>query len=227
MKESNCNKKIFTIPNVLSMIRLILIPFMVWLYHAKKEYVITGILLIVSGVTDVIDGFIARKFNMISDVGKVLDPIADKLTQLAMLFCLLVRYPLMLVLIILMVIKEAFALTTGILRVKKTNSVHSSSWHGKIATVLLYGMFLLHVFWVDIDYNLSAVLIFTCAGLIILSGILYGISNITAILFKSRDNKVQTDISEDTSSTESEGVSDGAVATLDKLNSVDEDEKLG
>ena len=93
-KEGNTGSsqsRILTIPNLLSFFRLCLIPVFMWLYCVEKNYLWTGIILILSGLTDTVDGIIARKFNMISDLGKVLDPIADKLTQAAMLFCLLTR----------------------------------------------------------------------------------------------------------------------------------------
>lgn len=80
--------RILTIPNMLSALRICMIPLLVWLYYVKQDYLRTGGLLILSGLTDVVDGFIARRFQMISNLGKVLDPIADKLTQGAMLFCL-------------------------------------------------------------------------------------------------------------------------------------------
>ena len=100
--------KILTIPNLLSFFRLCLIPVFMWLYCVERNYLWTGIILIISGLTDTVDGIIARKFNMISDLGKVLDPIADKVTQAAMLFCLLTRFPLMIAPLALMVVKEFF-----------------------------------------------------------------------------------------------------------------------
>ena len=107
--------KILTIPNLLSLFRLCLIPVFMWIYCVEKNYLWTGIILIISGLTDTVDGFVARHFNMISDLGKILDPVADKLTQAAMLFCLLTRFPLMIVPLGLMVFKEFFMGVTGFL----------------------------------------------------------------------------------------------------------------
>ena len=90
LKPANADStknKILTIPNLLSLFRLCLIPVFMWLYCVEKNYLWTGIILIISGLTDTVDGFVARHFNMISDLGKILDPVADKLTQAAMLFC--------------------------------------------------------------------------------------------------------------------------------------------
>ena len=96
MMNKITTKSVFTIPNILSLIRLIMIPFIVWFYCEKEDYTTTAILLILSGLTDMVDGYIARHYNMISDIGKMLDPVADKLTQLAMLYCFTTKFPLML-----------------------------------------------------------------------------------------------------------------------------------
>ncbi len=90
--EQNTRKQLFTIPNLLSLLRLCMIPLIIWLYCAKKNYALTAAVLVLSGITDTVDGFIARRFNMVTDLGKALDPVADKLTQAAMMFCLLTRF---------------------------------------------------------------------------------------------------------------------------------------
>ena len=83
------NKKdILTIPNLLSLLRLLMIPVIVWLYVKEKNYYAATGMVILSGATDIADGIIARKCNMVSDFGKILDPIADKLTQAALIICL-------------------------------------------------------------------------------------------------------------------------------------------
>ena len=86
--KNKCQKEIWTIPNILSMFRIALIPVLVWMYVVVQDDFMTLCLLSLSGITDIVDGIIARKFQMISDFGKVLDPVADKLTQTAMLVCL-------------------------------------------------------------------------------------------------------------------------------------------
>ena len=89
MKRFFEKKQILTIPNLLSVVRLALIPVIVWLYSYEKNYYAAIGVILLSGATDIIDGWIARHFNMISDFGKALDPLADKLTQAALLLCLL------------------------------------------------------------------------------------------------------------------------------------------
>lgn len=173
--------KILTIPNLLSFFRLCLIPLFVWLYCIKKEYLWTGYVLLLSGVTDIVDGFIARHFNMISDFGKILDPVADKLTQGAMLLCLLTRFQWMIVPLVLLVIKELFAAITGCLVIRKTGEVFGADWHGKVATFLLDAMVILHVFWYDIPMKVSNLLIAVCIVMMAVSLVLYGIRNIKAL----------------------------------------------
>lgn len=102
MKKKLNKDEILTIPNGLSFLRLLLTSLIVWLYcGGGEEYGATTAVIAVFALTDIIDGKIARKFNMVSDVGKVLDPIADKLTQAALVICLLSRYPWMGALLIL------------------------------------------------------------------------------------------------------------------------------
>lgn len=166
-------KRIFTIPNVLSMLRLCMIPFIVWFYLGKGDNRTTGILLIISGITDQVDGFIARRFNMITDVGKVLDPVADKLTQATVLFCLAMRFPLMFIPLALMVVKEIFMLISGYLVFKKNSTVYGARWHGKVATALLYGTMIVHVFWEKIPRTVSTSLILLSTIMIFVSMIFY------------------------------------------------------
>ncbi len=183
-KEGNTGSsqsRILTIPNLLSLFRLCLIPVFMWLYCVEKNYLWTGIVLIISGLTDTVDGIIARKFNMISDLGKVLDPIADKVTQAAMLFCLLTRFPLMIAPLALMVVKEFFMGVTGLMVIQKTGKVFGADWHGKVNTWLLYAMMILHVFWYNIPDIVSKVLIGICVAMMLISLVLYGRHNLKAL----------------------------------------------
>lgn len=175
---SKYEKKIITIPNVLSFFRLCLIPVIVWLYSIEHHYIRVGYILILSGVTDMADGFIARHFHMISNLGKILDPIADKLTQGVMLMCLVLRFPLMIVPFILLIGKEIYMSVSGILVIQRTGVVCGAEWHGKAATCFLYGMMILHVFWHEITPVVSRVSILACAVMIGISFVLYGVRNV-------------------------------------------------
>ncbi|MGI5977317.1 MAG: CDP-alcohol phosphatidyltransferase family protein [Candidatus Limivicinus sp.] len=179
--------KVFTIPNILTFIRLLLIPVFVWLYIGRQDYKLTSIILLLSGFTDVLDGFIARHFDMVSDLGKAIDPVADKLTQLAMLLCLVSRFRLMLVPLSLLVVKELFCGITCVMAIKKTGVVEGADWHGKLTTFLLYAMMILHLIWADITPTVSTVSILLCTASMILSFIMYGIRNINAIKGRKQD----------------------------------------
>lgn len=180
-KEKRMEDRVLTIPNLLSVFRLCLIPVIVWLYCVRADYPLTASVLLASGATDIVDGVIARRFGMISNLGKVLDPVADKLTQGAMLMCLITRFHWMALPLGAMVVKEAFMGLSGIAVVKKTGQVFGADWHGKVATVLLYAMMLLHVLWYDITPLVSAVTIGICTGMIGLSLVLYAVKNFRAL----------------------------------------------
>ena len=178
MNQRNDPVKLWTIPNLLSFFRLCLIPVMVWLYTVRENYIFTMLVLVLSGITDVADGIIARNLNMVSDFGKAFDPIADKLTQVAMMFCLVTRFPWMILPLVLMVIKELFTGITGLLTIRKTGKVEGAVWHGKVTTVLLYTMMGIHLVWFAIPPLLSGFLIGISTGMMLLSAVGYGIRNI-------------------------------------------------
>lgn len=179
--ENKTENKILTIPNLLSLFRLILIPVIIWLYWFRKDYFPAGVLLIISGLTDLADGYIARHFNAVSNVGKILDPIADKLTQAAMLFCLVTRFPLMAAPFGFLVIKEVFIGTTGLLMIRETGKVVGADFHGKVATTLLYAMMILHIFWIDIPSAVSAVSILICLISMAFTLLTYGSRNMRVL----------------------------------------------
>ncbi len=177
-RSSKYEKKIITIPNILSFFRICLIPVIVWLYSIEHNYIRAGYILILSGVTDMADGYIARHFHMISNLGKILDPIADKLTQGVMLLCLVLRFHWMIVPFILMIAKEIYMSVSGILVIQRTGIVCGAQWHGKAATCFLYGMMMLHIFWQEITPVASMVSIIACTVMIGISFVLYGIRNV-------------------------------------------------
>lgn len=180
--EDKYKHKIITVPNILSFFRLLLIPVIVWLYIVKKDPLWTMIILALSGVTDIVDGIIARKCNMISDFGKAFDPVADKLTQIAMLFCLVSRFRWMLLPLCLMIAKELVAAILGLLVIRKTGRVEGAVWHGKATTVSLYGMMIIHLIWFHIPGVVSGILIGACTALALLSAFLYTGENMKKLL---------------------------------------------
>ena len=137
-------KEILTIPNLLSFFRLILIPVYMGIYlkaHETKDYILAGTILAVSCMTDMVDGKIARKFNMITTFGKFLDPLADKLTQFALLLCLAIRHPVLWAVFSLFVLKELFQLFAGILAAKHGYILKGALISGKVCTTVLFTSF--------------------------------------------------------------------------------------
>lgn len=150
MKEQNKKEplnKLFTIPNILSAARILLIPVFLWLYLMEKNYLMATVIIFISGFTDILDGFIARKFQQISHVGQVLDPAADKLTQAAVLLALMVRFDHMIIAFIVLAMKEAIMLTLGIVLYNQTKEITGSRWHGKVAAMVVYAMLVTHLIW--------------------------------------------------------------------------------
>ena len=138
-------KDLWTIPNILCYIRFALIPVFVVMYikaQEPKQYLQAAAVVLASGLTDFFDGYIARHFNMITDLGKLIDPLADKLTQAALIFVLLLKVRWMFLLLILFVIMQLFMLIAGILMLKKGKKLNGAKWFGKISTTVFYGTML-------------------------------------------------------------------------------------
>ena len=178
MAAADKRKQIFTIPNLLSMFRLLLIPVIAWLYCEEENYSLTAGVLLLSGATDVVDGFIARRFDMVSDLGKVLDPVADKLTQAVALGCLLLRFHPLRWLLGALVVKETIMTVMGILVIRRTGAVHSAAWHGKLATCILYAVIFTHIVWYDVPATVSELLTAAGVAAILLSLALYMMQHI-------------------------------------------------
>lgn len=173
--------KVFTIPNILSFLRLLLIPVIVYFYVGRQKPFTAALLLLASGVTDSLDGMIARKFDMESELGKALDPIADKLTQITMVFCLAIRFQGIRILLGILLAKELFVGSTSLIACKKKGRVLSSNLHGKLTTTVIYAVLTAHLFFPQMSRLLSLILSGVCAALVIISGVLYGIRNISVI----------------------------------------------
>lgn len=143
-------KEIFTIPNLLSFFRLIMIPVYMIVYlraREKADYIIAGSILAFSCLTDMVDGKIARKFHMITTLGKFLDPLADKLTQFSLLLCLAIRYQVLWSVFSLFVLKELFQLFAGILAAKHGYILKGALISGKVCTVILFSSLVVMVFF--------------------------------------------------------------------------------
>ena len=157
----------WNVPNVLSLVRILLVPVFLVLYlSGRQDWAF--LTLLVSGVTDLLDGFIARRFNMITDCGKLLDPISDKLTQVAMVVALATTNAQILPLAALCLLKEVCQAVGGVILLKKGCAVHGSKWFGKASTVVFYVCMLVLVLWGDVLPSAAGWALIGVAGLCML-----------------------------------------------------------
>lgn len=136
-KFINYFKKNLTIPNLLSVIRLIIIIPLV-ISFLNRRYIETGIYLLISGLSDMFDGAIARKFNQVTQLGKILDPIADKLTLIAVVICFAIIVPDILPVVIILMSKDVIMLIGGAVLLCMKIKPPAAKWYGKIATAIFY-----------------------------------------------------------------------------------------
>ncbi len=147
----------WTVPNVLSLIRIVLVPIFVvlyWLSINDMAYLYWALgMLVLSGLSDMFDGMIARRFNQISDMGKLLDPVADKLTQVAVVLCVALRHGELWWLFVICFVKELLQAVGSMVLMGKGLKVEGARWYGKAATVMFY---VTMAFIVFSDYFLTA-----------------------------------------------------------------------
>ena len=174
-------KDIFTIPNILSYFRIALIPVFIILFinaysHNGVGFHIAAIItLLVSGLTDMLDGKIARKFNQITELGKIVDPLADYLTQFAVVVCLAIEYKLLIAVIALLVVKELSMAILGVVFLRKWKKLKGACWYGKVSTVVFYAVMfaLLAVPYAKMPFALSTVLIVISGAWMLFSFVMY------------------------------------------------------
>ncbi len=166
----NWKKEILSIPNLLSLFRLALIPVYILIYLnavSASDYYLAAAVLAVSCLTDMIDGKIARHFNMITTLGKILDPLADKATQFSLIICLSIKYPVLLYLVGLFVVKEGFQLIAGGINLRKGIMLKGALLTGKICTTVLFISLILLVMIPTLSY--TAVTVITVIDLIFMT----------------------------------------------------------
>jgi cardiolipin synthase len=131
------------------------------------------IVVIISTLTDIADGFIARKFNMITDFGKFIDPVADKATQLTVFACLITKFKIMLIPFLVLLVKEVGSLALRGYVFNKTGLVRGAKWHGKASTGVVIFIVVLHLAWVGIPAGVSLGAIIFSTAFMLFSGTLY------------------------------------------------------
>ena len=181
--------RIFTLPNMLSFFRLLLIPVIVYLHESGYVWWAFGMLLL-SGATDVVDGWIARTFHLVSDFGKAIDPIADKLTQIAVLLCLM---PMRFWWVVgVLILKECSIGALSLVTIKRTHSVYSAGWYGKLCTVIIYLSMFVLILWREPTPKFVLIDSLLIAAAVCLSFVKY-LLYFTRILREARKKTPRTD----------------------------------
>lgn len=169
-------KEIFSIPNLMGYFRILLIPVFSWIYvnaDGTADYYTAAALVGISGLTDMFDGKVARKFHMITELGKFIDPLADKLTQGALVLCMAFRYPLMRWALALFILKEGFMGIMGLLLLPRGKKLDGAMWFGKVCTAVLYVMLFILLLFPGISQTGANVLIVICGAFMLFSLLMY------------------------------------------------------
>ena len=169
-------KEIFSIPNIMGYFRIILIPVFCYMYmnaETKEEYFYAAVVVLISSLTDLFDGMVARKFNMITNLGKILDPVADKLTHAALALCVASKYPSMWILIVLMIFKEGYMGIMGLKYLKKGRMMNGAMWFGKVCTATLFAGLLILFLFPELSQVLSRTIIVVMMAVMVATLFMY------------------------------------------------------
>lgn len=172
----NWKKELLTIPNLLSLFRLVLIPVYVAIYinaTQPNDYFIAAAILAVSCLTDLIDGKIARHFNMISTVGKILDPLADKATQFTLIVCLAMKHDIIQYMVVLFFVKELFQLIAGLISIRNGKMLRGALITGKVCTTILFISLIIMVLMPALPEKIITIITLIDIGFLLISFIDY------------------------------------------------------
>lgn len=164
--------EILSIPNLMSVFRMLLIPPLA-IVLLKGQTAATISLLALSALTDVADGFIARKFHQVTQLGKILDPVADKLTLFVLAVCTALHRPVFWLLAGVMFIKETAMLVLYAIFLHGGGRAESARWYGKATTASIYAAILAMVLFPAMPKALSTACVALCTGLILFTGFMY------------------------------------------------------
>lgn len=148
-----------TIPNLLSLIRIILVVVFCVFYFKEDTQWLALFVLVLSGLTDTLDGYIARHFNQVSNLGKVLDPFADKLFTLSTVICFSISGFLPWWITAVIIAKELVMIFGGLFLYKKIKGIIPARWYGKVTTVLFFATFILSLFFELLNIDKKALII--------------------------------------------------------------------
>ena len=184
---------LFKIPNILCYVRIILVPMFAYVYltaDTQQDFFMAAGIVLVSGITDFLDGQIARRCNMITDLGKIIDPVADKLMQFIMLVCLTIKVRYMAVLVGYLVIKEITMFVAGAIVYKRFHKrLNGAKWYGKVCTAILYLLMLIFIASPNLNIYIRTVMMIICIGALSLAFVMY----IRLYVIMAKDTKNEKD----------------------------------
>ncbi len=160
------------IPNILTTVRLFLVPVFAYLLLKVQNLPAAAVVLILSGATDVVDGYIARRFHMVSDFGKVYDPFVDKLMQITSVICLALAGIIPFGVILIVILKELTMIVIGGILYLKKIVVHSH-WYGKATTVIFYTIIFILIICQNISHAWVVGLLVVLVGTMLASAVAY------------------------------------------------------
>jgi len=185
----------FSLPNILTYIRILLVPLFCVVYcnaTTISDHIWSIVIVLISAATDILDGYIARNWNMITDWGKIIDPIADKAMQAAIMFCIVIKYHWVGILIGLYAIKEITSLCLSAYLFKKGKHIDGAKWYGKVCTVILYITLLSYIVIPNIPPMYNGILIGECSTFIVIAFGLYMNDYITLYAELKKEQKEGT-----------------------------------
>lgn len=191
-------KDFFTIPNLMSYFRILCVPAFIVVYinsNTLAGHIWSIVIVAVSALTDVFDGRVARKTGQVTDLGKILDPIADKAMQFAMMFCVVIRYHWVGLLIVIFAAKELISLAFSGYLFTKNKNIGGAMWCGKICTVILYAVMLAFIVIPDIPTPVETILVGFSAAFMLLAFVIYMNAYIVLLAELRREQKAEKKVS--------------------------------
>lgn len=167
-------RDLVTVPNLITYVRFLLVPPFVY-FFLKENYIMAGVMIGLSGLSDCFDGFFARKLNQVTSLGKILDPIADKVTLIAVAVCMLIYMPAILPIMLVLVVKEFLMLLGGFVLLIKKIAPPPANIFGKVATLVFY-------FTICIIIFLKAVFQIEIMSLIVIGSIIVALTMLVALV---------------------------------------------
>lgn len=187
--KSSRAKEVLSIPNIMGYFRIALVPLYLILFFRAMDghaYWPIYVVIVVSGLTDFFDGKIARKYNMVTDLGKMLDPIADKITIGAIIISLAFKYKVVIPMIAVYLVKEAYMAIMGMIQLRRGIKIEGAMWYGKACTFLTYIVLLALLIFQNLPHNVVLGLVGFDIALMLFTLVMYFFYH--AKLFREKNN---------------------------------------